>query len=182
MGALVYVELLDNPGYRKFLHRYMNGGHVGILHFFICPLIGAARDERDGFIDIGWGSEPGTANIWLRLLISRNEIILMSRLRRFIHSLLKYAKPEMKIVDSEWGEASIKNCQSSPDSHLPLLQFNGTLSVWPCENPGEQEFDLIVAVRAYIPLRQRQVSIMQRDVRIEFNFARYLVNESRREV
>ncbi len=88
----------------------------------------------------------------------------------------------MKIVDSEWGEASIENCQSSPDSHLPLLQFNGTLSVWPCENPGEQEFDLIVAVRAYIPLRQRQVSIMQRDVRIEFNFARYLVNESRREV
>lgn len=182
MGSLVHVELLDNSGYRKFLYRNMMGGHVGILHFFMTSLISAAKNERHGFVDIGWNSGPWTANLYLQPLISRNEIILMSRLRRFIHSLLQYAKPEMKIVDSEWGEASIENRQSSPDSLLPLLQFNGTLSVWPFENPGEQEFELIVAVRAYIPLGQRKVSIMQRNVRIELNFERYLVNESRQEV
>ena len=171
MGSLVNVELLDNQGYQNFLHRYMTGGHLGILHFSMTPLFAASRDERFGFFDVGGDSGPWTANIWLRPLISRNKIILMSIFRTFIHSLLKYAKPEMKIVDSEWGETYIENRQS-PDlreheERLPRLQFNGTLAVWPCENPGEPEFERLVAVRAYVPLGQSKVSIMQRNMRIE---------------
>jgi hypothetical protein len=45
MGSLVYVELLGNPRYRKFLHRAFPWiGYVGIKHFFMAPLVAAAKD------------------------------------------------------------------------------------------------------------------------------------------
>ena len=45
MGSLVYVELLGNPRYRKFLHRAFPWiGHVGIKHFFMAPSVAAAKD------------------------------------------------------------------------------------------------------------------------------------------
>ena len=52
MGCLVFVELLGNPRYRKFPHRAFPWiGHVGIKHFFMAPLVAAAKDTRSGIVD-----------------------------------------------------------------------------------------------------------------------------------
>jgi hypothetical protein len=48
-GSLVYVELLDNPRYRKFLNRafpWIRYVRVGIKHVFMTPVIAAAKDNR----------------------------------------------------------------------------------------------------------------------------------------
>jgi hypothetical protein len=49
MGSPVYVELLDNPRYRKFLNQAFPWiGHVRIKHVFMTPFIAAAKDDRVG--------------------------------------------------------------------------------------------------------------------------------------
>ena len=166
MGSLVYVELLDNPRYRAFLHQSLPWiGHVGIIHFYMSSLVSAAKNEDSGFVDFVVNPDsPWTANIWIRPLISQNESSLMSKLRRFVHSLLGFAKPEMKIIDSEWGEASIEN-----------RQFIGTLVVWPhAYYPNEQDFELLVEVKLSIKKqksrRQETVPIMEQSVTMELTF------------
>ena len=55
MGSLVFVELLDNPRYRKFLNRAMWRafswiGKAGIKHFFMTPFIAAAKNNRSEIV------------------------------------------------------------------------------------------------------------------------------------
>jgi hypothetical protein len=91
MGSLVYVELLDNPRYRKFLNRAFPWiGQVGIKHFFMTPFIAAAKDDRSGIVHFFTHSEEAawTSNIWIRPLLVRNVDSLMIRLSEFIVSLL----------------------------------------------------------------------------------------------
>jgi len=70
MGSLVYVELLDNPRYRKFLHQALpDTGHVGMIHFFMAPFLRAAKEEDSGFLDFGgnyesFGFAHSSAGMW----------------------------------------------------------------------------------------------------------------------
>jgi hypothetical protein len=84
MGSLVYVELLGNPRYRKFLHRAFPWvGHVGIKHFFMAPLVAAAKDTRSGIVDFFVTEETAwTTNVWIRPLLVRNVDRLMYKLPR----------------------------------------------------------------------------------------------------
>jgi hypothetical protein len=165
MGSLVYAELLNNPKYRKFLHRALPEiGHVGISHFFMTSLVGAAKEEGYGFLDF---ASCQTANIWIRPLISRNEDRLMLMLKGFILNLLKFSKPELRIRDAEWGEANIYH-----------RQFIGGLSVLPwIPSPGELDFDLIVHVRLRIPHSQNGVPIMKQYVKMELWFEKFSTAE-----
>ena len=86
----------------------------------------------------------------------------MSKLKEFIHSLLKLSKPEMKIMDLEFGEAYITHCQ-----------FIGTLVVLPYDIPGERQFEQHVQVRLRIPHNKKGVSIMKQDLRMELTFEKY---------
>jgi hypothetical protein len=106
MGSLVYVELLDNPRYRKFRH-------VGIKYFFMTLFIAAAKDNRSGIVNFFTLSEEAawTSNIWIRPLLVRNVDSLMIKRSNFIVSLLRFAKPEMLIHDYEWARAYIKDGQ-----------------------------------------------------------------------
>ena len=62
MGSLVFVELLGNPRYRKFLHRAFPWiGHVGIKHFVMAPSVAAAKDTRSGIVYLG--SLDGANNV-----------------------------------------------------------------------------------------------------------------------
>jgi hypothetical protein len=63
MGNLVYDELLDNPRYKTFLHKALpDTGHVGIIHFIMTSLVGAAKEGGSGFLDF---SSSRTANMWI---------------------------------------------------------------------------------------------------------------------
>jgi hypothetical protein len=100
MGSLVYVELLDNPRYRKFLIRTFPWiGHVGIKHFFMTPFVAAAKDDRTGIVHFSTHSEEAawTSNIWIRPLLVLNLNSLTIKLSKFIVSLLRFAKPDMLI-------------------------------------------------------------------------------------
>ena len=109
-------------------------------------------DHCNGFL---W-----TGNIWIRPLISRNVENLMTNLQEFIRSLLEFAKPTMRIIDSEWGNAEIER-----------RQFVGNLAVLPFTCPGEQSFDLIVHVKLRIRRhRKKAVPIMKKSVRMELWF------------
>jgi hypothetical protein len=171
MGSLGYVELLDNSKYRKFLHQELPWiGHAGIIHFFMTSLVRAAKNDGCGFVEFGVDSKtPWTSNIWIRLLITQKEKSLMRKLGRFILSLLAFAKPEMKIVDSEWGETSIDR-----------REFLGTLVVLPVISLGEQVFDLLVHVRVVIPPRQKTVCIMKQSVTMELTFEKYWIVQVRK--
>ena len=161
MGSLEYVELLDKSKYRKFLHQALPWiGHAGIIHFFMSSLIHAAKNDGSGFVDFVVDSKfPWTSNVWIRLLINQKETRLMQKLQSFILSLLAFAKPEMRIVDSEWGEFGIDR-----------REFIGDLVVLPFCSHGEDNFELIVHVRVVIPRRQKAVCIMKQSVRMELTF------------
>jgi hypothetical protein len=161
MGSLVYVELLDKSKYRKFLHQALPWiGHAGIIHFFMSSLIDAAKNDGSGFVDFVVDSNfPWTSNIWIGLLINRKATRLMQKLESFILSLLAFAKPEMRIVDSEWGETCIDR-----------REFIGDLVVLPFSSHGEHNFELIVHVRVVMPRCQKAVCIMKQSVRMELTF------------
>ena len=69
-GSLVYIELLGNPRYRKFLHRAFPWiGHIGIKHFFMTSLVAAAKDTRSGIVDFPVTEETAwTSNVLIRPL------------------------------------------------------------------------------------------------------------------
>jgi hypothetical protein len=171
MGSLVYVDLLDNSKYRKFLHQALPWiGHAGIIHFFMSSLVSAAKNDGSGSVEFGVDSEsPWTSNIWIRLLITQKEKSLMRKLGRFILSLLAFAKPEMKIADFEWGETSINR-----------REFLGTLVVLPVRSLGEQVFELLVHVRVVIPPRQKAVCIMKQSVTMELTFEKFWIIQVRK--
>ena len=105
----VYVVLLDNPTwrYRKYILQACPwNGHVRVKHFLWPLLAGLLKRTAPDLSFLVWVT-PWTANIWFRPLISRNEDKLVFKLQDFILSLLQYAKPEMKITDSEWGEEDV---------------------------------------------------------------------------
>lgn len=105
MGSLVYTELLNKPKYRKFLHGMFPWiGHVGICHAFMIPLIGAAKNCRSGFVE--FQCDPWTANPWVRPLIGKNMEGLTLKLEKFVDSILKYARPDLMIVDTDWCQPS----------------------------------------------------------------------------
>ena len=112
MGSLVYVELLNNPRYRRFLRQALP---------------------------------------WILPLISRNLDRLMFKLQEFTISLLQFAKPEMKITDSERGEAYIEQKQFIGDLNVVHQNYL----------PGEQHFDYIVHVRLVICRRRNAVPILK---------------------
>ena len=163
MGSLVYVELLDNPRYRKFLHQALpDTGHIGIIHFMMTPFLRAAKEEDSGFLEFRGNYEsPWTANIWIRPLISRNVDNLMTKSKEFILSLLEFARPEMKIIDSEWGDAYFDHDR----------KFIGDLVVLPWTEPRvEEAFELHVHVSIYISRSEKAVPIMKKSVRMELTF------------
>ena len=125
MGSLVYVELLGNPRYRKFLHRAFPWiGHVGIKHFFMAPLVAAAKDTRSGIVDFSVTEETAwTTNVWIRPLLVRNVDRLMSKLSKFIVSLLRFAKPEMLIADYEWGPQWVEACIKDTRYLFQVISF-----------------------------------------------------------
>jgi len=163
MGSLVYVELLGNPRYRKFLHRAFPWiGHVGIKHFFMAPLVAAAKDTRSGIVDFSVTEKTAwTANIWIRPLLVRNVDRLMYKLSNFFVSLLRFAKPEMLIADYEWAEACIKDGQ-----------FIGQLVVTPSFYlPGAQhDFDYFVRIRLTRPRRENAVPSLKQSVTMKLKF------------
>jgi hypothetical protein len=161
MGTLLYPELLNKSRYRKFLHGAFPWiGHVGIIHMHMSSLIGAAK--RNSYGKIEFDHRQWTDNIWIRLLISRNVDNLMTNLGDFVHSLIVFAKPEMKITDFEWGNGFMEH-----------RQFIGTLSV-AFTGPGEQSFDLIVYVKLKIRRhRKRAVPIMSKAVKLELWFEKH---------
>ena len=163
MGSLVFVELLGNPRYRKFLHRAFPWiGHVRIKHFFMAPLVAAAKDTRSGTVDFSVTEETAwTTNVWIRPLLVRNVDRLMSKLSKFIVSLLRFAKPEMLIADYEWAEACIKDGQ-----------FIGQLVVTPSFYlPGaQQDFDYLVRVRLTRPRRENAVPSLKQSVTMKLKF------------
>jgi len=108
MGSLVYTELLNKPKYRKFLHGMFPWiGHVGICHAFMIPLIGAAKNCRSGFVE--FQCDPWTANPWVRPLIGKNMEGLTLKLEKFVDSILKYARPDLMIVDTDWCQKYFLN-------------------------------------------------------------------------
>jgi hypothetical protein len=125
MGLLVYVELLDNPRYRKFLSRAFPWiRHVRIKHFFMTPFIAAAKDGRSGIVHFFTHSKEAawTSNILILPLLVRNVDSLMIKLSIFIVSLLRFAKPEMSIQDYEWARPYIKDGQLwATGCHAQLL-------------------------------------------------------------
>jgi len=163
MGSLVYVELLGNPRYRKFLHRAFPWiGHVGIKHFFMAPLVAAAKDTRSGIVDFFVTEETAwTTNVWIRPLLVLNVDRLMYKLSKFIVSLLRFAKTEMLIADYEWAEACIKDGQ-----------FIGQLVVTPSFYlPGAQhDFDFFVRVRLMRPRRENAVPSLKQSVTMKLKF------------
>ena len=163
MGSLVFVELLGNPRYRKFLHRAFPWiGHVGIKHFFMAPLVAAAKDTRSGIVDFSVTEETAwITNVWIRPLLVRNVDRLMYKLSKFIVSLLRFAKPEMLIADYEWAEACIKDGQ-----------FIGQLVVTPSFYlPGAQhDFDYFVRVRLTRTRRENAVPSLKQSVTMKLKF------------
>ena len=163
MGSLEFVELLGNPRYRKFLHRAFPWiGHVGIKHFFMAPLVAAAKDTRSGIVDFFVTEETAwTTNVWIRPLLVRNVDRLMYKLSKFIVSLLRFAKPEMLIADYEWAEACIKDGQ-----------FIGQLVVTPSFYlPGaQQDFDYLVRVRLTRPRRENAVPSLKQSVTMRLKY------------
>ena len=168
MGSLD-PALLDNPSYRKFLLRALPlFGDLGIRHFYMSSLLAAAKEDGSGFVQFRMSHEPSTwTNIfWVCPLISRNKNMLMSKLERFILSLLQFAKPEMKVIDAEWG-----------DTDLKPRQFVGTLVVWPwIYLPGEQAFDQLIHVRLMIRRRKKAASVMKHYVKLELKFERFYIS------
>jgi hypothetical protein len=167
MGSLVYVELLNNPRYRRFLRQALPCiDHVGIKHFFMTSLVRAAKEDGSGYVEFGVRHEsPWTANLWIHPLISRNLDRLMFKLQEFIISLLQFAKPELKITDSEWGEAYIEK-----------NQFIGNLDVVHQNYlPGEQHFANIVHVRLVRCRKSNAVPILKQSVTIELTFEKWML-------
>jgi hypothetical protein len=105
MGSLVYVELLDNPRYRKFLNRAFPWiGHVGIKHFFMTPFIAAAKDDRSGIVHFFTHSEEEawTSNIWIRPLLVRNVDSLRSNCQNLLSFfVLQSQKCKSKITSGQ---------------------------------------------------------------------------------
>jgi hypothetical protein len=51
MGSLVYVEVMDNPRYIKFLSRAFPWiGHIR-KNIFMTPFVAAAKDDRSGIVN-----------------------------------------------------------------------------------------------------------------------------------
>ena len=163
MGSLIFVELLDNPRYIKFLHRAFPWiGHVGIKHFFMTALVAAAKEDRAGIVEFCVTEEAAwTENVWIRPLLVRNVDRLMQKSSRFIVSLLRFAKPDMLISDYEWAEAYIKDGQ-----------FIGQLVVTPIFYlPGaQQEFDILVRIRLTRPRRENAVPSLKQSVIMKLKF------------
>ena len=77
MRSLVYVELLDNPRYRKFLNRAfpLDWSRRNTLKtIFMTPFIAAPKDDRSGIVHYSTHSEEAawTSNIWIRPLLVQN--------------------------------------------------------------------------------------------------------------
>jgi hypothetical protein len=167
MGSLVHVELLNNPKYRRFLRQALPCiDNVGIKHFFMSSVVWAAKENGSGYVEFGVRQEsPWTAKLWILPLISRNVDRLMYKLQEFIISLLQFAKPEMKITDSEWGEAYIEK-----------NQFIGSLDVAHRNYlPGEQHFATIVHVRLVLCRRSNAVPILKQSVAIQLTFEKWML-------
>lgn len=163
MGSLQYPELLENPRYRKFLHRaHPWYGHVGIIHLEMTDLVRAASTGGLGSVDFcHCNGYKWTDNIWIRPLISRNLDSVMTNLREFVLSLLKFTQPTIKILDSEWGDAEIVHNR----------EFLGNLSIVPYTCPCEQSFELIVNVKLkFRRHRKSPVPIMSKPVRLWLDF------------
>jgi hypothetical protein len=163
MASLVYVELLGNPRYRKFLHGAFPWiGHVGIKHFFMAPLVTAEKNTRSGIVDFFVTEETAwTSNVWIRPLLVRNVDRLMYKLSKFLVCLLRFAKPEMLITDYEWAEACIKDGQ-----------FIGKLVVTPSFYllGAQQHFDYFVRVRLTRPRRENAVPSLKQSVTMKLKF------------
>ena len=85
----------------------------------------------------------------------------MTNLNRFILSLLEFARPEMKITDSEWGDAYFDHNR----------KFIGNLVILPWAEPRvEDDFELHVHVRLFISRLEKAVPIMKKSVRMELTF------------
>jgi hypothetical protein len=138
MGSLVYLELLDNPRYRRFLDRALPWcDDIEMRHGFITPLVWAARHDSYGFVDlpVSYGS-PWKDNVLTRPLMTRNVDRLMLKLKQFILHLFEFSKPEMKHIDAEWG-----------DAYIERGQFVGDLVVLPWILHCEPDFEQLVHVR-----------------------------------
>ena len=100
------------PNYRKFLRLSFPWiGHLGICHSFMLPLIGAAKHCRSAFVELRSELNPWNTNPWLRPLISRNKESLTMKLESFILSIFKYARPDLRITDSDWCQEYFENHQ-----------------------------------------------------------------------
>jgi hypothetical protein len=134
---------------------------------FFIKLHSAKVDSSRGFLEIRRNyKSPWTTNIWFRPLISQNLYFLLPKLQGFILTLLEFARPEMKITDSEWGDADFNRDR----------QFIGDLVVLPWTEPRvEQDFELQVHVRLYISRRDKAVPILEKSVRMELTFKKVLI-------
>ena len=131
----------------------------------MAPLVAAAKDTRSGIVDFSVTEETAwTANVWIRPLgplLVRNVDRLMSKLSKFIISLLRFAKQEMLIADYEWARAYIKDGQ-----------FIGQLVVTPSFYlPGAQhDFDYFVRIRLTRPRRENAVPSLKQSVTMKLKF------------
>ena len=156
------MELLDIPKYRKFLHQSFPWiGHLGICHYLMLPLIDAARDCRSAFVEFSSGCEAWNANPWVRPFISKNMASLTLKLEKLILSILKYARPNLKIAvfaDSDW-------CNKYFDHRRHFVGSYGILL------DGYQDFDLCVNVRvSFSANRSGEIPIMGSNIKIELSF------------
>ena len=162
--SFAYGELLNNPNYRKFLHQIFPRIHVGKRHDFMVPLIDAAKNCSSAFVEFRSGCDPWTSNSWVRPLISRNMERLKLKLENLIHSILKYARPEVsdmmipEAVDFEWSNYYFDNRR----------QFIGSYGI---VLAGFLDFDLNVNVRVnFSTNRSGKIPIMGSDIKIELSF------------
>ena len=122
------MDLLENPNYRKFLRLSFPWiGHLGICHSFMLPLIGAAKHCRSAFVELS-----------------------------FILSIFKYARPDLRITDSDWCQEYFEN-----------RQFIGIYGIF----EDNKDFFMSVKVRVkFCGNRSGKIPIMGSDVKIELSF------------
>ena len=151
------MDLLENPNYRKFLRLSFPWiGHLGICHSFMLPLIGAAKHCRSAFVELRSELNPWNTNPWLRPLISRNKESLTMKLESFILSIFKYARPDLRITDSDWCQEYFEN-----------RQFIGIYGIF----EDNKDFFMSVKVRVkFCGNRSGKIPIMGSDVKIELSF------------
>ena len=166
MASLVDVELLNDPFHRRFIRQALPCiDHVGIKPFCMISVVRAAQEDGSGYVEFGVRHEsPWTSHLWILPLISRDLDGLMFKMQEFIISLLQFAKQEMKITDSEWGEAYIEQNQFIGDLNVVHQNYL----------PGEQHFDYIVHFRLVI-CRRNAERILKQSVTIELTFEKWMV-------